>query len=238
VSALGKDDAERAKVTVDAVYDGSNGRVAGSLGLVAGNALITPFTGQQPLPEIAETATGTFSFTSSTGNFDLDLANDVALSALGNVLGANPELPTTLHVRSAITLAGHPARIAVTRFEHSIAPNNAVPVLQARISNPLLFEPAHPEALLATPQALGVVTHRSADLLGESARAHQASPGRLALDCQADICVFDPAAVWRVGPQTLRSQGKHTLFEGYELPGQVLHTVVGGRLVFSADPAP
>ena len=157
VSALGKDDAERAKVTVDAVYDGSNGRVAGSLGLVAGNALITPFTGQQPLPEIAETATGTFSFTSSTGNFDLDLANDVALSALGNVLGANPELPTTLHVRSAITLAGHPARIAVTRFEHSIAPNNAVPVLQARISNPLLFEPAHPEALLATPQALGVV---------------------------------------------------------------------------------
>jgi dihydroorotase len=94
------------------------------------------------------------------------------------------------------------------------------------------------EAQVPLPQALGVVTHRSADLLGESARAHQASPGRLALDCQADICVFDPAAVWRVGPQTLRSQGKHTLFEGYELPGQVLHTVVGGRLVFSADPAP
>jgi len=87
------------------------------------------------------------------------------------------------------------------------------------------------------PQALGVVTHRSAELLGPSARAHQASPGRLELGCQADLCVFDPAASWRVTPQALRSQGKHTLFDGYELPGRVHHTVVGGRLVFSADPA-
>jgi dihydroorotase len=93
------------------------------------------------------------------------------------------------------------------------------------------------EAKLPLPQALGVVTYRSAELLGESARAHQASPGHLELGCQADVCVFDPAAAWRVSPQQLRSQGKHTLFEGYELPGRVQHTVVGGRVVFSADPA-
>jgi dihydroorotase len=91
------------------------------------------------------------------------------------------------------------------------------------------------EAQVSLPQALGVVTHRSAELLGASARAHQASPGRLELGCQADLCVFDPAASWRVTPQALRSQGKHTLFDGYELPGRVHHTVVGGRLVFSAD---
>ena len=93
------------------------------------------------------------------------------------------------------------------------------------------------EAQVSLPQALGVVTHRSAELLGASARAHQASPGRLELGCQADLCVFDPAASWRVAPQALRSQGKHTLVDGYELPGRVHHTVVGGRLVFSADPA-
>ena len=93
------------------------------------------------------------------------------------------------------------------------------------------------EAQVPLPQALGVVTHRSAELLGASARAHQASPGRLELGCQADLCVFDPVASWRVTPQALRSQGKHTLFDGYELPGRVHHTVVGGRLVFSAAPA-
>jgi dihydroorotase len=105
-------------------------------------------------------------------------------------------------------------------------------------SVPLCEAVAQPlSVLLAVPQALGVVTHRSAELLGASARAHQASPGRLELGCQADLCVFDPAASWRVTPQALRSQGKHTLFDGYELPGRVHHTVVGGRLVFSAAPA-
>jgi dihydroorotase len=49
----------------------------------------------------------------------------------------------------------------------------------------------------------------------------------------ADICVLDTAAHWTVEPSALRSQGKHTPFGGYELPGRVRATLVGGRIAFS-----
>jgi dihydroorotase len=48
----------------------------------------------------------------------------------------------------------------------------------------------------------------------------------------ADLCIFDPAARWIVTPATLRSQGRHTPFSGYELPGLVRCTVVGGRIAY------
>jgi dihydroorotase len=50
----------------------------------------------------------------------------------------------------------------------------------------------------------------------------------------ADVCVLDPKADWTVNAQALRSQGKHTPFAGYELPGRVRFTLVGGQLAFSA----
>ena len=37
----------------------------------------------------------------------------------------------------------------------------------------------------------------------------------------ADVCVFDPAAYWRVERGALASQGKNTPFLGLELPGRV-----------------
>ena len=45
--------------------------------------------------------------------------------------------------------------------------------------------------------------------------------------------IFDPQARWKVVPSALRSQGRHTPFLGYELPGQVRHTLVAGRVAFS-----
>ena len=48
----------------------------------------------------------------------------------------------------------------------------------------------------------------------------------------ADLCVFDPASEWTVTDQALRSQGKHTPFSGYELPGCVRATLVGGHVAF------
>jgi dihydroorotase len=32
----------------------------------------------------------------------------------------------------------------------------------------------------------------------------------------------------------LRSQGKHTPFSGYELPGRVRYTLIGGQVAFQA----
>ncbi len=57
--------------------------------------------------------------------------------------------------------------------------------------------------------------------------------GKLVVGGAADLCVFDPAARWKVEAAALQSQGKHTPFLGYELQGQVRHTIVSGRLAYS-----
>jgi dihydroorotase len=79
-------------------------------------------------------------------------------------------------------------------------------------------------------RALQAVTQAPAQVLGAALGTLQASCGRLAEGGVADVCVFDPAARWRVTPDALRSQGKHTPFAGLELMGRVRCTLVGGHV--------
>ena len=74
----------------------------------------------------------------------------------------------------------------------------------------------------------------SLQVLGARLGTLQASVGRLAVGGVADLCVFDPAALVRVDPAALRSQGKHTPFEGHELPAQIRATLVGGQVAHAA----
>ena len=83
-------------------------------------------------------------------------------------------------------------------------------------------------------QALAVVTGQPARVLGSALGTWQASAGRLAEGGGADLCVFDPRAMWTVSPEALRSQGKHTPFSGYELPGRVRCTIAAGQLAFES----
>jgi dihydroorotase len=78
----------------------------------------------------------------------------------------------------------------------------------------------------AVPTALARISCNAARVAGLGA-------GTLSIGSVADLCVFDPAARWKVEAAALRSQGRHTPFLGYELPGQVRHTIVSGRLAFS-----
>lgn len=73
--------------------------------------------------------------------------------------------------------------------------------------------------------ALSRITINPAKLLGQKM-------GHLSLGAHADICIFDPAANWRVAPAALRSQGKNTPFNGYEMQGRVRYTLLDGQLVF------
>jgi dihydroorotase len=73
--------------------------------------------------------------------------------------------------------------------------------------------------------ALSRITINPAQLLGQKM-------GHLSLGAHADICIFDPAACWRVAPAALRSQGKNTPFNGYEMQGRVRYTLLDGQLVF------
>jgi dihydroorotase len=87
---------------------------------------------------------------------------------------------------------------------------------------------------IALNQALGVVTHRPAAVAGSALGPMAASAGRLVIGGAADLCIFDPNAAWTVQASALRSQGHHTPFAGYELPGRVRATFVGGHFAFQA----
>ncbi len=89
---------------------------------------------------------------------------------------------------------------------------------------------------LTLAQSLAVVTHRPAQVLGASLGAAVTGLGQLTVGGAADVCVFDPQAQWRVTPEALRSQGKHTPFafeiSGMSMTGRVRATVAGGQLAY------
>ena len=81
-------------------------------------------------------------------------------------------------------------------------------------------------------RALAVVTSEPARVLGSALGTLQASVGQLIEGGVGDICIVDPQDAWTVQDAALRSQGKYTPFTGYELPGRVRTTLVGGRVAF------
>ncbi|HEY1102811.1 MAG TPA: dihydroorotase [Burkholderiaceae bacterium] len=84
----------------------------------------------------------------------------------------------------------------------------------------------------ALRQAVAVLTRGPADVLGDALGTLRHSSGRLVEGGAADVCIFGAGAEWTVSAHTLRSQGKHTPFSGYQLPGRVRWTLVGGQLAF------
>ena len=59
--------------------------------------------------------------------------------------------------------------------------------------------------------------------------------GHLGVGAPADICIFDPEAAWRVAADALRSRGQNSPFLGWELLGQVTHTLLEGRIVYERE---
>ena len=92
------------------------------------------------------------------------------------------------------------------------------------------------ESGVGLTRALAVLTSEPARVLGGALGTLQASCGQLVEGGVADLCVFDPREAWAVEPAALRSQGKHTPFSGYELPGRVRWTIVAGQVAWEAGP--
>lgn len=80
-------------------------------------------------------------------------------------------------------------------------------------------------AKLTLPQALARITSAPAEVLGLAG-------GNLAVGAAADICIFDPLADWQLTPETLKSRGKNSPWQGYMMTGKVRATLVGGKVVF------
>ena len=81
-------------------------------------------------------------------------------------------------------------------------------------------------------RALAVVTSAPAQVLGSALGTLQASIGQLVEGGVGDVCIVNPQDTWVVQAAALCSQGKHTPFSGYELPGRVRTTLVGGQIAF------
>lgn len=90
---------------------------------------------------------------------------------------------------------------------------------------------------LGLMQALAAVTAGPQKVLGSSLGTLQASVGRLVEGGVADLCVFDPNGSWQVQSCGLRSQGRHTPFDGHELPVRVRATLVGGQIAWQSAAA-
>ncbi len=73
--------------------------------------------------------------------------------------------------------------------------------------------------------ALARITTAPAELMGLRS-------GELAVGASADICVFDPEAIWQLTADSLKSRGKNSPWLGYPMTGRVKTTLVGGRVVF------
>jgi len=83
-------------------------------------------------------------------------------------------------------------------------------------------------------QMLSRITADPARVLGTSLDTLQDSVGRLAIGAQADLVLLSTEGHWAVHDAALRSQCKSTPFSGYELPGRVRATLVGGQVAYES----
>jgi dihydroorotase len=83
------------------------------------------------------------------------------------------------------------------------------------------------EGVLDMVQAIDRLTAAPAAILQLDSGTLQ--PGR-----PADICVFDPSRHWRLTPDIMVSRGRNTPFTDWEFTGLVTHTLLDGKLVYTA----
>ena len=107
--------------------------------------------------------------------------------------------------------------------------------LELLLSLALKWQAQSNDKALTLPKALATLTNQPAKVLSAHLPATHASLGQIIEGGAADICIFDPKAAWTVTADALHSQGKHTPFSGYELPGKVRATLVAGHVAFEAS---
>ncbi len=81
------------------------------------------------------------------------------------------------------------------------------------------------DGVLSLSEAVARLTIGPASMLGLPG-------GRLEVGAPADLCIFDPAAPWRLDDRNWRSAGRNTPFWGQTMIGRVQYTLVDGNVVF------
>lgn len=79
---------------------------------------------------------------------------------------------------------------------------------------------------LSLSDVIDRLTHQPAKILGIDA-------GTLSIGEKADICIYNPETNWIMETDNMLSAGRNTPFEGWEFKGQVTHTLLNGKVVFT-----
>ncbi|HKQ19999.1 MAG TPA: dihydroorotase [Candidatus Eisenbacteria bacterium] len=87
-----------------------------------------------------------------------------------------------------------------------------------------LVDPKH----LSLSDLILRMTRRPLEVLGRAG-------GTLEAGFEADVTVFDPAQQWTVRASDFASKSRNTPFDGWNLSGRILLTVVGGRVTYRAE---
>jgi len=80
---------------------------------------------------------------------------------------------------------------------------------------------------LSVSDVIDRLTHQPAKILGIDA-------GSLSVGEKADICIYNPETSWIMKADKMLSAGRNTPFAGWEFKGKVIHTLLDGKVVFSA----
>jgi dihydroorotase len=87
----------------------------------------------------------------------------------------------------------------------------------------------HKDARIPLERIVELFTSGPARVLDLKAR------GSLTRGCPADVTLFDPKKRWRFEAAKSRSKSQNTPFDGWQLTGKVVATIVGGKIVYRTD---
>ena len=116
--------------------------------------------------------------------------------------------------------APHTQTAKMVEFDH--APFG---IIGLETAFPLCFTELVTKGVLTIPQLIEKFTTGPADILGM--KDYSLAPGNA-----ADIAVIDPEAKWTIDKNEFYSKARNTPFDGFEVQGKVVMTVVGGKVVF------
>ncbi|MGA9421208.1 MAG: dihydroorotase [Rhodanobacteraceae bacterium] len=85
----------------------------------------------------------------------------------------------------------------------------------------------HKHRTIDLPRLIAMLTVNPARLLGLAA-------GTLSSDASADITLIDPNLEWTVDADAFQSASRNTPFDGWQLKGRAVRTIVGGKTVWQA----
>ncbi|SVD91600.1 uncharacterized protein METZ01_LOCUS444454, partial [marine metagenome] len=96
------------------------------------------------------------------------------------------------------------------------------------------LETALPLTLKLVDEGIFSLSDAIEKLTSSPANIFALNSGKLSLGKQADIVIFDPNFNYKIDISKFYSKSKNSPFDGWEVKGKVLYTLVSGKVVYSA----